>query len=312
VTDFSQYPSLETLTSRLLAGWPDHADYVEKSFVDRPPAVTATSEQIASCVLRLAEVTPGALDGLCDDYRFLCEKIVLPEELHFRRHNRYRLSKFSDALRECYDNAPFMARYMNGLLISNVVWNNHACAISSYAHDYLTSLRPGSDHLEIGPGHGLFLYFAATSPTVATVSGWDVSATSIEMTRKALSVLGISRPANLRLQNMFEASPEQSSDRFDSIVMSEILEHLEDPVAALKAAAAWLRPGGTIWVNVPANSPAPDHIFLVESPEHACDLVQAAGLEVTGSQGFPMTGATIEKARKRKLAISCVVVGRKH
>jgi hypothetical protein len=73
----------------------------------------------------------------------------------------------------------------------------------------------------------------------------------------------------------------------------------------------WLKPGGTIWVNVPANSPAPDHIFLVNSPEHACDIVRSAGLEVVHSQGFPMTGATLEKARHRKLAISCVVVGRK-
>ena len=311
MTDFSTSPSLKTLTSRLLKLWPEHEDYVAKSFEDRLPEVVATSEQVASCVLRLAEATPEGLDGLCNDYRFLCEKIVLPEEIHFRRYNRYRLSTFSDALKECYDNAPFMARYMNGLLVSNVIWHNHACAISSYARDYLPSLRAGSDHLEIGPGHGLFLYFAAQSPTVATVSGWDVSPTSIEMTRKALSGLGIVRPTKLTLQNMFEANAEGSSDRFDSIVMSEILEHLEDPVAALKAAAAWLRPGGTIWVNVPANSPAPDHIFLVESPEHACDLVRAAGLDIAKSHGFPMTGATIEKARKRKLAISCVVVGSK-
>ncbi len=93
--------------------------------------------------------------------------------------------------------------------------------------------------------------------------------------------------------------------------MSEILEHLEDPSAALKAAMKWLKPGGTIWVNVPANSPAPDHIFLVESPEHACEIVRAAGLAVVASKGFPMTGATLERARKHKLAISCVVVGRK-
>jgi trans-aconitate methyltransferase len=124
-----------------------------------------------------------------------------------------------------------------------------------------------------------------------------------------LHALGVDRPADLTLQNMFEAPA--SDRRYDSIVMSEILEHLEDPVAALKAASAWLRPGGTIWVNVPANSPAPDHIFLVQSPEHACELVESAGLEVVGSHAFPMTGATLEKARKRKLAISCVVVGRK-
>jgi 2-polyprenyl-3-methyl-5-hydroxy-6-metoxy-1,4-benzoquinol methylase len=309
VIDLTDHPNLHRLTSHLVERWPDHSDYVDKSFADRTPEVTASSDRIAACILKLAPEVEGGLDGLCDDYRFLCEKIVLPEELHFRRHNRYRLSSFAEAEKECYANAPFMARYMNGLLISNVIWHNHACAISSYMREYLPSRPQGTDHLEIGPGHGLFLYFAAISPNVASISGWDVSPTSIEQTRRALHALGVDRPADLTLQNMFEAPA--SDRRYDSIVMSEILEHLEDPVAALKAASAWLRPGGTIWVNVPANSPAPDHIFLVQSPEHACELVESAGLEVVGSHAFPMTGATLEKARKRKLAISCVVVGRK-
>ncbi len=308
---FEPYPSLRALTSRLLDRWPQHRDYVEKSFASRSADVMATSEEIAACTLRLARSMENGLDGLCEDYRFLCEQIVLPEEIHFRRHNRYRLSLFSDALKECYANAPFMTRYMNGLLVSNIVWQNHAGAISSYVREYLPSLSPGSDLLEIGPGHGLFSYFAAASPMVGSVSGWDVSPTSIEQTRTALRELGITRPVNLTQQNMFEAKADADPRRFDAIVMSEILEHLEDPGGALGAAMEWLRPGGTIWVNVPANSPAPDHIFLVDSPEHACTIVSGAGLEIVASHGFPMTGATLEKARKRKLAVSCVVVGRK-
>jgi len=93
--------------------------------------------------------------------------------------------------------------------------------------------------------------------------------------------------------------------------MSEILEHLEDPVAALKAASKWLRPGGCLWINVPANSPAPDHIFLVNNVEHAAQLARDAGLEVVDSKAFPMSGTTLEKAIKRKQAVSCVVTTRK-
>lgn len=306
--ELAGYPSLDALLTRLLQLWPEHGDYVRKSFADRADAVMTTSERIAGIVLKLAGA--GGVDELCGDYRFLCEKIVLPEELHFRRHNRYRLSSFEDAERECYANAPFMARYMNGLLLSNVVWHNHASAISSYLRDYLPSLRDGAAHLEIGPGHGLFLYFAALCPAVAEVSGWDVSPTSIAHTGNALDMLGVTRPVALTLRNLYSAVPAQDG-MFDSIVMSEILEHLEDPVAALRAAGRFLRPGGTIWVNVPANSPAPDHIFLFEGPEHAGEVVARGGFEVVAVEGFPMTGATLEKARKRKLAISCVVVGRK-
>jgi 2-polyprenyl-3-methyl-5-hydroxy-6-metoxy-1,4-benzoquinol methylase len=302
-------PALKALIARLVECWPEHAGYIEKSFQDRPSGEIEISERVASCILQLARRVPGGLDGLCDDYRFLCERIVLPEEIHFRRHDRYRLSSFAAAREECYANAPFMARYMNGLLISNVMWRNHAGAISSYVRDYLPSLR-GDDLLEIGPGHGLFLYFAASSPNIGSVSGWDVSRTSIEHTRDMLGAAGICG-VDLTQQDLFETDAKSCDRHFGAIVMSEILEHLEDPGAALKAAMTWLKPGGTIWVNVPANSPAPDHIFLVESPEHACEIVRAAGLTVVASKGFPMTGATLERARKHKLAISCVVVGRK-
>ena len=308
MTDLSSYPALSRLLGRVASLWPEHQDYIDRSFADRNANVMAVSERVASCALRLADHMEGGLDGLCADYRFLCEQIVLPEEMHFRRNNRYRLSSFADAQRECYDNAPFMGRYMNGLLISNVIWNNHAHAITHYVSTYLPGLRAGFDLLELGPGHGLFVYFAASNPNAGSVSGWDISPTSIAHTRMALATLGVEKPVRLEQQNLFEAPDDDR--RFDAIVMSEILEHLEDPVAALQAAKARLRPGGSIWVNVPANSPAPDHIFLVQSPEHACELVQAAGLEVAASEAFPMTGATLEKARKRQLAISCVVVAR--
>jgi 2-polyprenyl-3-methyl-5-hydroxy-6-metoxy-1,4-benzoquinol methylase len=311
VADFLNFPSLGKLAASIRSVWPEHAAYLEKSFADRSADVMGISEQVAFCALRLASHIKGGLTGLCDDYRFLCEKIVLPEEFYFRRHEAYRLSSFADALHECYGNAPFMERYMHGLLVSYAIWNNHAHAIASYALEFLPSLSPRADLLEIGPGHGLLLFFAACNSVDSSLSAWDVSPTSIAQTRHALDLLGVARPITLTLQNLFEADPARQTTRFDAITMSEILEHLEEPVQALKAAAQWLRPGGSIWVNVPANSPAPDHIFLVRSPEHAEELVREAGLKVVASHAFPMTGATLERARKGKLAISCVVVGRR-
>jgi SAM-dependent methyltransferase len=311
VPDLSKFLSIDALAARLRALWPEHASYLEKSFAARSAGVMSVSEEVASCVLRLASDTVGGLDRWCDDYRFLCEKIVLPEEFHFRRHGRYRLSSFGDAVNECYANAPFMARYMNGLMVSYAIWNNHAHAIASYMLEYLPSLPRDADLLEIGPGHGLLLYFAARKGFAKSLSGWDVSPTSIAQTRHALDILGVDRPVTVALQNLFEAEADRQPARFDAIVMSEILEHLEQPTEALRAAARYLRPGGSIWVNVPANSPAPDHIFLVRSPEHAEELVREAGLDVVASRAFPMTGTTLEKARRGKLAISCVVVGRR-
>lgn len=298
--------SLNQLVSAVTANWPEHAAFLRRSMEGRAECVISVSERIAEAIFAIADATDG-LDKLCSDYRFMCEKILLPEELHFRRHGTYRLSRFEDANAECYSNDGLMRRYMSGLLLSNALWSNHAHAFAYFVNKYLPELPRGSRHLEIGPGHGLFLYFAAASPSVASITGWDVSPTSIGKTEHALKLLGSRLAATLELQDLFAAPTPQSDGLFDSIALSEILEHLEDPVAALVATKAHLKPGGRIFVNVPANSPAPDHIFLYTSPEHAREVCEQAGFTVLDTAAFPMSGATLEQARKHKLSISCVV-----
>ena len=44
---------------------------------------------------------------------------------------------------------------------------------------------------------------------------------------------------------------------YESVVLSEILEHLEDPIAALRAVRERLEPGGTVFINVPATPQSP-------------------------------------------------------
>jgi 2-polyprenyl-3-methyl-5-hydroxy-6-metoxy-1,4-benzoquinol methylase len=294
-----------------LARWPEHIRYLTKSLDNRSENVLETSERLAEIVLKLAESETEDLDRAVADYRFLCEEIVLPEELFFRREGRYRLSTFAQANAEVYENGPFMDRYMNGLLFSNVIWHNHAHAMNNYLMDYLPGLAEDARHLEIGPGHGIFLYLAACAPNVRSVTGWDLSPASIAKTAHALETLGAPQPVQLVQQDMFDVGEPAAADMFDSIVMSEILEHVEDPVAALRSAARSLRPGGRIWINVPANSPSPDHIFLVNSPAHAEEIVRDAGLDVVASAAYPMMGASLEKAARNLLSVSCVITAQK-
>jgi SAM-dependent methyltransferase len=303
-------PALTALVGALLDAWPEHRRYVERSFESRPADTLDVSEDVSGLILALSKRLSGGLTSLCADYRYLCDVIVMPEEIHFRRHGRYRLSSFADANRECYANPPMMNRYMNGLLLSNVFWDNHARVFSYFARDYLGSLPAGASLLEIGPGHGLFLFFAARRANRGAVTGWDISETSVANTREALRAMTLDGAVDLAVRDWF-APDNGDTEQFDAIVLSEILEHLEDPVGALHLAHRRLKPGGTVFVNVPANSPAPDHIYLVNSPEHAAALAVEAGFEIVDSAAFPMTGATLDRARKQKLAISCVVVGRR-
>jgi len=305
--DFSPFPNLGLLVSKVVEAWPKHALFVERSFEGRPQDVMEATEQLAGSVVGLAVTVDGGLGTLCEDYRYMSEHIVLPEELHFRRYGEYRLKSFDDADRECYSNTAMMTRYMNGLLVSNVIWDNHARSFSNFIHEFLPGLGEGTRLLEVGPGHGFYLHFAAQHAKIAALTGWDVSPVSVAATRHALEVLGTPKHVDLMVQNLFLAGEPDAEAQFDAIVLGEVLEHVEDPLAALRALTLWLRPGGQIWINVPANSPAPDHIYLVRSVEEASALVREAGLELLREHAFPMSGATLEKAVKRQLAISCVL-----
>jgi hypothetical protein len=67
------------------------------------------------------------------------------------------------------------------------------------------------------------------------------------------------------------------------IVLGEILEHLEDPLKVLNKVSNHLSSGGLIWITIPINAPAIDHISLFRSKEEVFALVEKAGLEIIDS-----------------------------
>jgi 2-polyprenyl-3-methyl-5-hydroxy-6-metoxy-1,4-benzoquinol methylase len=303
-------PSTAAVVDAVLAHWPEHAKLLRASFENRSSELLDTTEVIADLLCRVADSRARPLGAYAEDYRYLCEKIVYPEDIYFRREGRYRLSTYAEAAREVYDNAQVMARYMNGLFLSDALWVNHASAMNDFARSYLPGAKPGGNCLEIGPGHGMLLHLALRYGRFGHLSAWDVSATSIDHTRHVLSVLGEADRVNLRLQDLY--SPEALSlhaGRFDTVVLSEVLEHLERPREALAIIRDLLAPGGTVWINVPANGPAPDHLVLLRSPQEAADLVSSAGLTVIRTADFPSAGFSLERSVRQALPISCVLVG---
>jgi 2-polyprenyl-3-methyl-5-hydroxy-6-metoxy-1,4-benzoquinol methylase len=282
------------------------------SFANRSSELLDTTEIIANLLERVAIALGRTLDNYADDYRFLCEKIVYPEEVFFRRTGKYRLKTFAEANEQVYSNEYFMSRYMNGLFVSDALWLNHASAMNDFAKVYLPMTSQGGLHLEIGPGHGMLLPLALRFGRFRACSAWDVSATSVAHVRQVLEVLDISDRVDLQLRDLY--SPKavlENRGRFDTIVLSEVLEHLEQPRAALEIIRELLTETGTVWINVPANGPAPDHLFLLRTPREAEHIVRAAGLTIVRNALFPVAGASLDRAIRQELPISCVLVAKR-
>lgn len=284
------YPAIEELTSQLVSVWPEHQKYISNSFADRDAALLDSTEQIAAKILRLAGTN---LEDFCKDYRWTCERL-LEEELFFRRNGCYRFSSLSDVIDKVYNNKDYMHKYLNGLLLSQAIWHNHADVFDFYIRYYLPRLPSEARHLEVGPGHGLFLYFATQVRNIKSVAGWDISQTAIDSTREALQALGVEKHVNLEVADIM--CPPGSDVKFDSIVVSEVLEHIENPHNALLSLRKCLSDEGLLFVNVPVNSPAPDHIYLLKTPEESVELLEAAGYKVKEAAFFPLGGEYLGKS----------------
>lgn len=299
----SGYNHLQFLIARQLTAFPSHAPFLVKRFSSLDADSLRFADEIAEKIIQIAG---EQLDRICDDYCWL-SAVVLEEELHFRRTGRYRISTFAQADREIYSDPDYMTRYMNGLLLSQLWWRNHTETLRFFREDFVARNPSGVRHLEVGPGHGLFLYFAAASGSCAIAEAWDISESSLAQTGRALQAMQLRHPVSLKKVNLFDAPKAQ----FGSIAFSEVLEHLEQPKLALRILRGLLSDGGRMFLNAPINSPAPDHLYLFDCPEQLLDMIVAEGFSLERSRFSPVTGATLERARQLKLTISVSAIARK-
>lgn len=296
------FPSLARICSAVLDVWPEHQQFLSLRFADPAESALPIAEEMAGLVVRIAG---NDLPTFAESYRWTCEALIA-EDLHFRRTKGYRWTSFQDVYREVYSRADYMQNYLRGLLLSQVLWANQATSFHFYVERFLARLKPGANYLEIGPGHGLLMYFAARSSLTGSITGWDVSESSLAMTRHTLETIGVQDPFTLELHNILE--PPSVSGVYDAVVVSEVLEHLDRPVAALATVLQALKPGGLAFFNVPVNSPAPDHIYYWGAPFEVEEMVRSIGFTIIDSDAAPTTGYSLDRALRRKVTINSLIV----
>lgn len=105
--------------------------------------------------------------------------------------------------------------------------------------------RAGDRVLDCGCGHGFYLRALAEVADGARVAGVEYRAPWIEQGKRELAGTGAELVRGDVCRLPFAAG------RFDKLILSEVLEHVEDDLSALGEAHRVLRPGGIVAITVP-------------------------------------------------------------
>ena len=108
-----------------------------------------------------------------------------------------------------------------------------------------TYYPPGSAVLEAGCGVGAQTVILARTSPDARFTSVDISAESLSRAKSLIDSQGITNVA-FQQEDIYNLSFEESS--FDHVFVCFVLEHLREPVAALKSLKKALKPGGSLTV----------------------------------------------------------------
>ncbi|GGD92489.1 ArsR family transcriptional regulator [Aureimonas endophytica] len=141
--------------------------------------------------------------------------------------------------------------------------------------------RRFNDLLDIGTGTGRVLELLA--PRVGRAIGIDASREMLQVARAKLDAAGIGH-AQVRQGDCYSLPLPPAS--FDLVTIHQVLHYLDDPAAALREAAAMLRPGGLLAIvdfaphDLEFLRDDEAHLRLGFSPETLSAYLAEAGLEV--------------------------------
>ncbi|MGY1984661.1 methyltransferase domain-containing protein [Blastococcus sp. SYSU DS0669] len=117
-------------------------------------------------------------------------------------------------------------------------------AENSAAH-LLPALRPGLDLLDVGCGPGTITVDLAARVAPGRVLGLDLSADPLDEARTAADRAGVE--VAFAVGDVYALDLPDAS--FDVVHAHQVLQHLTDPVAALREMARVCRPGGLVAVR---------------------------------------------------------------
>lgn len=197
------------------------------------------------------------------------------------KSGRYLYSSFEEVEKFVYNDPNGQLTgpwYMMALFFSQVFWVTHYKVNMFFLEDVCSNNKKNGEILEVPAGTGIFI-----STFLERNQGWhgaavDLSDSAIEFAKRTINTFGL--PSNIIELIKNDFYKHESNSKYDIILCGEFLEHLEDPLAALKKLYSLLKDDGEVFLTVAVYVAMIDHIYLYKNAQDVRDQIYEAGLEI--------------------------------
>ena len=263
--------SLEAIVATIKAINPMQAHKLGQFLLNQDPQFFATAEFYLKKYQSYLRTQNRDLEFAVSCYLNMIEEMKF-EHVQFLKTGCYRHSSFEEVARAIYFNKEVTSEQMCGLMLSQFLWRHHY-AMFSFFRAQLPNYAPRvRSCLEIGPGHGLFLYEALQAFPMAKILAVDVSAQSVE-----IADFITENKVDFIVDDIFNF---RDTSKFSFITMGEVLEHVERPQELLTKIRSLLCPHGVLFITVPANAPTVDHVYLFHNADEIRTMIEEAGFKI--------------------------------
>lgn len=240
-------------------------------------------------------------------YNCTCKEI-LHLQIRFQETGVYPTENAGAANENVYSQDSKMRAYIVGLLFSYLFWPNHY-QMFAFFQDHLAKISV-SDCLEVGVGHGLFTTEVKHLYPNAKMTWIDISKTSLELATDMLGTFDID-PAEVHAIHGDYLKTDLGNQKFDFLIMGEVLEHVDDAPGFMARAYQLLRPGGRIFMSTCANCPAVDHVYHFHNINEIRSLVRDARLTIVDDLALPADPVDESEWEKKLVTVNyCGIFGR--
>lgn len=218
-------------------------------------------------------------DDLDDSFCDFCIEF-LKEQAAFQKTNTYSASGkgFEAIIEEVYENDQYMVDYMLGYLLSCALFPHHYRQYTYFMDVYIPSIKGGRNCCECGVGHGMYLGNVLKAYPGMRGEGYDVAESCLRIATQTMDLYGIGRDRFTVEKKDIVEHFRGSKEKYDAVIASGLLEHIENPAGLLVNIARCMSPEGRLFTMVPTNLSHPDHLIHFTTVDEIRSIFDQAGL----------------------------------